>query len=53
LHDEFRFFLQGELSRGATLHETREHFLHQRPTGAEFFVEAVLDKTHNGVVKAM
>ena len=35
------------------LHETRKHFLQQRPTGPELFVETVLDETGNGVVKAV
>ena len=53
LHDEFRFLLQRELRRSTALHETREHFLQQRPTGAELFVETVLDETRDGVVKAV
>src|SRR5262249_27443306 len=53
LHNEFRFLFQRELGRVTALHETREHFLQQRPTGAELFVETVLDETHDGVVKTM
>ena len=53
LHDEFRFLLQRELGRGTALHETREHFLQQRPTGAELFVKTVLDETRDGVVETM
>ena len=53
LHDEFRFLLQCELGRSPALHETREHFLQQRPTGPELFVETVLDETGDGIVKTM
>src|SRR4029434_7808664 len=53
LHYAFRFLVQRELSRVTALHETREHFLQQRPTGTELFVKPVLDETRNRVVETV
>ena len=47
------FSFEREFGRSTALHETRKHFLQQRATGAELFVETVLDETRDGVVKAM
>src|SRR5207244_6217674 len=51
--EDGRFVPEGQLGRIASLHEAREHLLHQRCTRPEFFLEAVLNETGHRVIKAV
>ena len=53
LREDGRFVPEGQLGRIASLHEAREHLLHQRCTRPEFFLEAVLNETGHRVIKAV